>query len=251
MTSSAGLLSVAKGWVTIHGHHVLIDDSKNAGTAAAWAWGDQETRYDSSVPAPAIKDWESGLTEDQKVAVKQYTTGGYRELNAALREGSPLSADQQQLATHLDAVIAAAGTYDKPVTVWRGIDTGSEGMPSGYDLAMTDDREALVRSSVAKYAQEGFTPGSVVELGGYQSTSFSAMPALSASVSAKSPGQIFEIRTSHGAYISPALSTYDDESELLLGRGQRYRVVGVLPDVQFEASDGSIARRTVIKVEAL
>lgn len=217
--------------------------------AEPWFWADDETRV-SLNPQIANPSWESTLSPAQKSAIKSYTTGGYRDLNAALREGSALTSEQQALATQLDSVIQSAGRYDKPVTVWRGINTGDVGTPSSHDLFMSDNREELIHNSVADYAEQHFKPGNTLQLGGFQSTSFYVEPALSASVSKNSPGLLFEIRTRSGAMLSKNLSNYDDEAELLLGRNTQYRVVGVVRDAKIEAGDyGTVHKRTIIQLE--
>jgi hypothetical protein len=220
--------------------------------AAPWLWDDDETRFDVQGKA-AKPGWEAVLTEGERGAVKSYTTGGYRDLNERLREGAALTAEQTRLKAQIDAALEKAGEYAEPVTVWRGVNLGNAGMPPGHELAGRSqaEREALVRRSLADYAQNRFAPGDTLELGGFQSTSFRVNPALDASVSKTSPGIVFEIRAKRGGYLAPPLTAYDDEAELLLGEATRYRVVKVLPDVAFERDEDVVVRRTVVELEQL
>jgi hypothetical protein len=260
-------LQTERGWYVAQGiitHNCrmslipVVDDlpvsvrPEPAAPAAPWLWDDDETRFDVQGKA-AKPGWEAALTDGERAAVKSYTTGGYRDLNERLREGTPLTAEQARLKAQIDAALEKAGEYAEPVTVWRGVNLGNAGMPPGHELAGRSqaEREALVRRSLADYAQDRFSPGDTLELGGFQSTSFRVNPALDASVSKTSPGVVFEIRAKRGGYLAPPLTAYDDEAELLLGEATRYRVVKVLPDVAFERDEDVVVRRTVVELEQL
>lgn len=188
------------------------------------------------------------LTEEEAQALKDYATGGYRDLNAALRAGTDLEDlddASRALAEHLDAALAKAPKSD-PIVVYRGVDPGWR-----PPLGTRDD--AAVRAGLADFTESRFAAGDIVTLRGYQSTSLFTQPALDASLTRETPGIIFEIRTRSTAYLSPDLGTahYADEAEVLLPRDSRFRVVKVLRDVDFLDTDLEIRRRTVVQLEEL
>jgi hypothetical protein len=134
----------------------------------------------------------------------------------------------------IDAAIDRAPKFSEPVTVWRAADF--TGMP-------TDLGEAY------QWALKNFSPGEIVDPGGFQSASFGTSYA----VGPGAPRVVLDIRTDHGAVLdSPALwnDQHPDERELLLGSQTRYRVVRVVKDVQFEGGDyeGPVI---IIQVEAI
>lgn len=213
-----------------------------------WEWADDEVRV-SLEPREARPGWGRDLTPGELGAISNYTGGGYKKLNEALREGRELTADQQELKGLLDSAIKKAGTFDKPATVWRGVNVPEPPLGAEGAFLQRAEREALVYNRLADWAEEHFKPGEEVTLGGFQSTSFGFLPAVNAAISRTSPGIIFEIRTRSGALLDD-FSVFDDEAELLLGNETRYRVRKVLRRVQFEDLDNEV-ERTVVQLEVL
>lgn len=217
--------------------------------------GASETRY-GHLPETTRDGWESDLSSDEKAAFSAYTQGKWQSLNEQLREDIPLSPENQQLADLLDAGIAKAGAYKQPVTVYRGIKIGDRAIIGhGAELAGQPKAtyEAMVNDLTADWAEQSFPKGSTFEAKGFQSTSFSILPAMDASMDKRTAGLMFEIRAKHGAYLDhgKGLSTRDDESELLLPRNTRYRVARVLRKVVFEDDYERKAERVVVQVEQL
>jgi hypothetical protein len=221
-----------------------------SGGGGSWEFPDDEFRNDQEAIA-APEDW--GLTDQEIASVAGYTRGGYKTVNESLRDGvEPPTETGKRLMADLDSVIAKAGELPEPRTVWRGVDMGYVGIPTGPGEAIRprDEREARTYEGLADWAEATFKPGQQVELPAFQSTSAYVSPPLNAAVSSKAPGVIFEIRAHNGAPIS-TLSGFDDEGELLLPRGSRYRVRKVLRRVEFVQSIDASADRTVVQLEQI
>jgi hypothetical protein len=198
----------------------------------------------------ASERWASGLSDKERTTLQKYTgTETSQSLNEALREGRALTREQAEMVRYLDTAIAKAPTFEAEKTLYRGVNFAS-GLPGAEELARLDQsaREAMVRESVASWAEDTFPAGRQFSLGGYQSTSTGVDPALDASLSRRSPGVIFKIRARTGAPLD-ALSRWDDEQEYLLSRRTLYRVTGVRRSVTFERSSGREVQRTVVNVD--
>lgn len=219
-----------------------------ATTAGHWKFADDEFRNDQD-PVSAPDDWN--LTDAERESAHRYTLSAFKTLNESLREGTEPSERDAEIIRDLDSAIAKAGELPEPATLWRGVDTGYVGIPSGpLSLLSREEREAQTLQGVADWAETKFPPGAEVELPAFQSTTSYVSPALRAAVSAKSPGIIFEIQARNGAPLSD-LSGFDDEGELLLPRDSRFRVRKVLRSVEFVQSIDSSAWRTVVQLEQI
>jgi hypothetical protein len=214
---------------------------------------DTDTRYqDRHAPKAPSGSGSAELTAAEQQAVKDYSFGNkWEPLNEALRDGRPLTDEQQEMVRNLDSAIAKSDPLAKDTTLYRGVNFGNQGMPSGSDLAGRSKAagEDLIRSSIADWAERTYQPGDTLQLGGYQSTSRDIQPALDASSSRKSPGVIFEIVASKGLDLAKlASSAVDDESEVLLSRFTTYRVDSVIRSQSYENAGGETVTRTVIRV---
>jgi hypothetical protein len=213
---------------------------------------DKDIRYQDRNTPDAPSAAPVRLTDAEKQAVQDYSFGGgWQALNESLRSGDPLSASQQEMVRHLDSAIAKAGKLPDGTVVYRGVNFGSQGMPSGADLAgrSAQARETLVREGVANWAESTYKPGDTFQLGGFQSTSLDIQPALDASISRNSPGVVFEINAKQGLNMSKlAASRVDDEAEVLLSRHTTYRVDSVSRFKTFENAGGDEVQRTVVHV---
>jgi hypothetical protein len=192
------------------------------------------------------------LTEAERKAVEQYTFGGgWKPLNEALRDGRPLTDAQKEMVRLLDSAIAKAPPLSGDTTMYRGVNFGGQGMPTGADLAglSRDARESAVRTAIADWAEKTYQPGDTFQLGGFQSTSRDAQPALDASLSRTNPGVIFEIDAKKGLDLTGLGSkSVDDEREVLLSRFTTYRVDSVVRSEEFETATGNMVTRTVVRV---
>ena len=201
--------------------------------------------------------WAEGLSAEDKNALHEYsrgagTNGPSQRLNEALRQGRELTDEQSDMVERLDRVVESSPPFTGERELWRGVNFGNEGMPSGQALVMLNraEREERIFSGVSGFAQRRFAEGSVVSLGGYQSTSVDIEPALDAALSRSNPGVMFKIAATRGVPLHK-FSNFDDEKEFLLSRHTKYRVNKVEPSVRLERLDGSSVFRTVVHVTQL
>lgn len=206
-----------------------------------WFFAHQDDENESE------EQWANALTPIERLALEEYSHGGkWRDLNEAIRTGAPLTAQQARMAAALDTAIAKAPQFRSPKTLYRGVNFGSAGLPTGLaGMRATTDS---IRSSVADWAEAEFPHGRMFSLGGYQSTSKATQPALDASLSRRSPGVVFRIRATRAAPLH-RVARMNDESEYLLSRRTTYRSMGVTRSESFELPDGRTTTRTVVDVE--
>lgn len=218
------------------GKSVKVPPAYMADTGPAAKGWEPDTRHDRPVVhPPGWQEWlTKGTSESERSAISGYTSGDNFPLNAALRGETPMDAVLEKRVSVLEAAIARAPKFEEPVTVWRAADFN--GMP-------TDPAEAY------QWALKEFTPGEIIDPGGFQSTSFGT----SYMMGPGSPRVVLEIRTDHGAVLdSPELWNVDHpgEKEVLLSSNTRYRVIRVLKDVEFTGGDYE-GVATVVQVEAI
>ena len=205
----------------------------------------------------AQDQWAEGLSTEQKDALHEYsrgagTNGPSQRLNESLREGKALTGRQQEMVRQLDSAIETAPAFTQERELWRGVNFGHEGMPHSQSLVLLNraEREERVTSGLADFASRRFAEGSVMSLGGYQSTSVDIEPALDAALSRSNPGVLFKIRATKGVPLHK-FSNFNDESEFLLSRHTQYRVNRVEPSARLERLDGSVVFRTIVHVTQL
>lgn len=215
-------------------------------------------------PVPGAEQWLESLTKDEITALTRYT-GKSGELSAdsineLLASGEELTTAQAESVRHIDAAIAkATGRVSPRAPLYRGVERA---LPPGQPTFLLSDSEVF--DLVADQIEADYPVGSIVKLthsyrgfgrdrpggGGFASTSTDVTPALDASVSRESPGLIFEIAPTPGAPVQ-AVTKYDDEFEVLLGRGERFRVVAVHRRIEFWDSGGDSRYRTVVQVQVV
>ncbi len=206
-------------------------------------------RTGSTDPVPGADDWGAALTADEIDAISRYTGKGSdlsaEEINYNLGAGYHLTPEQARSVELIDSAIAKAEGRVRPdVPLYRGIE---QFLPPGPRVGLTD---ADVIERIADQVEANYPVGSKVKLtrGGFASTSTDVTPALDASVNREAPGLIFEIAPTPGAPLQ-AITRYDDEFEVLLGRDEEFRVVAVHRRVEFWDSGGDSRFRTVVQVE--
>jgi 2'-5' RNA ligase len=163
----------------------------------------------------------TAMPEDQQEAVSRYTSFGYKRINQALYQGieSLDEDDREDVQQSIDAIDKAMkhGKLKKPEMVWRGI-------------SFPNDEE---HKSFMERMQSSLDTGGEVQMAGYQSTTVN--PAVGASYAGSGPTAVaFEIKASHGLYVTP-ISKIAHEEELLLPRNAKFRVVGI-KDVPVEGT---------------
>jgi hypothetical protein len=187
------------------------DDATRGETDALAAWrrhvdgGSQQSG--GLVTFDPDKPGASGLTAAAETALRDYQGVWYHDINAPLRQGATLEPRPAEIVAELDDVIAGSVT-DSDVTVFRGIQDRPVGLQVG-----------------GQFTDQGFV-----------STSFDEdyVRRMFVDVEASEGAALMRIRVPSGTngvrMESPAgLGQSFQESELLLGRDQRFRVVGVTP----------------------
>lgn len=194
-------------------------------------------------PADSVRDsdkrWqgpeEDDVSEMTLEAATYYSQDGFRHINNYVRTG--------QVGADVDPVYAKnipkyvekldAFTNDKYAheerLVYRGI--GRAG-----DAPL--DKQAYIGRFEAQI-------GKTVQMGGFQSTS--SYSSIAARFAGAEGNPILEIKSKTGAPMG-RLSVYRGEGEIMLGRGRKYKVLGVQRDAQFKTENGSVKKFTVIRL---
>ena len=200
------------------------------------------------------------FSSDEWDAVTQYTSGAYKRINPALREGMPLDAPDQGVVDGLDSAIS--GLSSDHELLYRGEALrGNVVRGRGSELAMAstaEERTELLRRWALEHAEEMYQVGAVIEDAAFVSTSKGLAPALDASAAAggfiREPieGLVFRIRNARGLDLSNVAEAlqFDDEAEVILGRGTRFRILSVRRDVlEYDSGPGMGATRNRIVVD--
>lgn len=151
-------------------------------------------------------DWRASLDEYEVQAVRFYTFDGHDPVNSALTRGEDL--DHIPYIEGLDSALGKASYRWNAQTCYRGV-----APPPGV----------LAEGGVKRWVQRTYPLGSTVDTPGYMSTSSDSTVA---AAFAGGSGVIFEVRTREGAVLGELSSVGVGESEVLLPRGVRWRVVG-------------------------
>ena len=180
--------------------------------------GKDEQRPDPSQPsasepktgrgaAVASDEYKSNLNSEEMAALSHYTGDGWTEVNSALR-GTPdirtgRVRDVSEVETtvkNLDSAIEKAGTSEQPFRTYRGV--------------QVDDPEAFVR---------GITESGEFSDPAFQSTSTDPK------VASSSGNVVLVMKTDKGAPLGGLSENSEAESELLLGRGWKFKPAGEAP----------------------
>lgn len=98
----------------------------------------------------AFGGWADGLSDGEHRALAEYKTEGYRPLNAALRQGPPLSDEHARTVGLLDRALERSSLAE-PVVVYRGFHLAGAAIVG----ARIEDRAYFSASLLAGHA-EGF-----------------------------------------------------------------------------------------------
>jgi SPP1 gp7 family putative phage head morphogenesis protein len=209
----------------------------------------------SRTTPPARDDF----THEEWEAVRSYTSGGYADTNAGLRDDIMDATDAT--VRGVDSAIGRLSTDMGAETLFRGEPLrGNPLAGRGAELAGLPQEvraDAVWRMSM-DHAQKQYVVGSVITDKAFMSTSFNLDPALDASAMAgymgrePVPGVLLRIKNGRGLDLSRVASAlqFDDEAEVLLPRGSRYRVLRVGREM-VEYSLGVKRQRIVVDVEFL
>lgn len=206
-----------------------------------WAYADDDVR-EAIEPSSPTRNWTNSLTDDEFGSITEYSELGYDNINGTLRGQYPPSAFVDEAVTNIDSAIGKAGDFDEPVTVWRGMSFYVD--PDDIDGLDWQGRDAWIRDNMPT--------GATVQMDQYVSTSFDPRIALDFAQRGDVGDIVLEIRARRGAYINPSDFGLDlEESELLLPRNSKFRVLRTVTDVPFRRYDGSVVRKTVVQLEQL
>lgn len=184
---------------------------------------------------PPVQHWD--MDDAAKAAISRYTTSHYRTVNGMLRGQQTMTESIRREVEAMERGISAAPAPPKEVTV-RGL----------YTAPMKE----VQAGKIAEYVRDAFPTGSVVQLPGMVSMSYSLDKAVSFS-----DHVVFEITTdpSMSAYIK-GYSTLQGEDEVLGSSESKFIVTEIVENQQIDAvGRGASSRgthtRTVIRLQQM
>lgn len=157
-------------------------------------------------PPEALKYLEN-LTTQEAQAIKEYTNGSYSEMNRALykSKGQKVGTYYEHTDKALQEAFKKQPPLPKPITLYRGASPSN--MPKTIE-----------------YLTRAMKSGKTIAWAAYQSCGSVKEKAWSGNLN-------MEIRNvKHGAIDVAPISNYSHESEILLNRGTKYKVVSVTGD---------------------
>lgn len=186
------------------------DDAQPRDNSGRWTAGGGG---ESTTATEALRTAAPKLTDQQKSAVSQYTSqGDYVILNEALRgiDGATVEPWMKDTFKQLDSAIASS-TLEKPMTLYRGLDTASQ---PNSDLP------------------DGWLVGSVVKDPGYVSTSSDEKTAYEFTNNAVGGnGWVMKMEAPSGSHaleitgdLNPDIAEYGTQNEWLLPRDSQFEI---------------------------
>ncbi len=153
------------------------------------------------------------LTAKQGKAANLYTKQEYIPINKALRSGKSLEGKSAKVDAELQAALKEAKPFDKPVTVYRGL----QFQPGKNDLPKLLDK-----------MKEATGTGKALQFAGYSSTTTNEKNIYpeKGEESAFAGGVVLEIEAAHGLDMK-SFSDHPNEDELLLNHNSRFTVESV------------------------
>lgn len=157
--------------------------------------------------ADDAQQWRNALSPGEVDAILHYTADGHYDINASLARG----VDQKHIAyiDELDSALIKAPYRLGAQTYYRGVDCPAD--------------ELQRYGHPARWMQRTYPIGSTVDIPGYMSTSTS--PHIAQKFCGDN-GIVFEVRTREGAHLGHLSAVGGGESEVLMPRGIRWRVIG-------------------------
>lgn len=152
------------------------------------------------------EDWQNGLSQSEKDAIKDYTLVGYARINPNLRRDG-YDNSEQSTKKEADRLQGALDKYElnRDILVYRGV---SQKFLGGYYSAWAINNSLVGQS----FTDNGFASCSTVQGRAFTFRDY-----------------ILEIKVprgkGRGAYISP-VSTFKAEAEFLLSRGTNFKITG-------------------------
>lgn len=211
--------ALAKKWdESVAQRRALLGDAKGAESISRPPGTEQHTAAMSDAEFGRLSsEFARSLTASERSAAVEYSSASHDTINRALRgqRTGPLSEESRETLGHLDSLMSKAST-PRDMVVMRGI---------------KDDRVA------ARF--KAMKPGDEFVDEGFVSTTVSAKPTREFS----NPEVEFRIAVPKGSRGAPIPATKTDERELLLGRGQRFRVESSVYD--------PVDKKTIIRATLL
>lgn len=162
--------------------------------------------------------------ENIGVAITEYTNEEFRGINSRLRENEELNSLQSRFVTDLDTITSIP--LGKSTTVYRGV--GFKG------------------AQYIENAERVLKEGGIISDKAYWSTSLD--PEISSEFTKFKNPVMLQIRTNKGAFLNENVSRISGESEVLLPRGSKFRVLGIDRNITIEGVED--IEFTVIRLEA-
>jgi hypothetical protein len=180
--------------------------------------------------------WRANLTEDEEDEILRYQQTGYLVVNPYLR-GQEVEEGYDRIAQkyieHLDSALSKAPQSPVDRILYRSIY-----LPTAQRVEGTTKKQQL-----NDYLDDNFVPGETVEFPEYLSTSVDSDLVVRSDQKKRKKGfhAVLEIVSKSGAVLHKegrrgSYGVQDDEKEILLPRGMKFKVVKVYRDVTFEST---------------
>ena len=167
--------------------------------------------FDSLSKTQRVDSEPIETTFDDEAIFSDYISGGFNEVNSALRRpGENYSPEVQETIDTMDEFIENAPDFEEEVTVYRG-------------LSASDELKEQFKNSEGEFTQ----------LSGYQSTSHD--PDIASEFTGDGDGVMLSINTDRGLPMYALDGVEDAEDEVVLGHDWYYTVENVT-----ETDDGLI-----------
>lgn len=186
------------------------------------------------------QEWRSLLTEDEADEIYDYQATGYLVVNPYLRgAGDPeLENRAKRYVKHLDAALAKAPKAPKERILYRSMFLPKKLIAEPLPKGTTKEQRRN------EWIDTEFQPGSIVEFPEYLSTTVdSDLVVRHDKKKTKYKGNhvVLEIISKSGAVLHQearrgSYGVQDDEKEILLPRGMKFRVVKKYRSVEFETT---------------
>lgn len=197
------------------------------------------------------------LTPEQRHALKIYSSNNYKWINAELYNPGQLTDGDDGLPIGNFTMNSMADNYVEENPTVRQFRETIELLDSAFKHVQKNEAEILYRGQslsnpglqsknveeLHAYVDKNFKLGEEVETPGFLSTSPVAFAAMTycgagdkASLNPRNEGILFELKTNKGLDMQ-SLALYSRESETLLPRGMKWRVVAVHKSKKIRAED--------------
>lgn len=179
--------------------------------------------------------WRANLTEEEEEQVERYRQTGYLTVNSYLRGKGEEGMDDvaKNYIEHLDTAIAKAPKAPAERILYRSIY-----VPDDLKVEGTPKKEQL-----RSYLDATFIPGETVEFPEYLSTTVDSDLIVRSDQKKRKKGfhAVLEIVSKSGAVLHKearkgSYGVQDDEKEILLPRGMKFRVQNIYRSVTFEST---------------